>query len=94
MKISVSTDKLRDALQYVTDVIERRFTYPILSNVLFEVGEDGILHLRATDHDLSLMADVETMSVSETGAVTIPGKKCLDVVRASSQSGEVLIHAD
>ncbi len=94
MKISVSTDKLRDALQYVTDVIERRFTYPILSNVLFEVGEDGVLHLRATDHDLSLMADVETMSVAETGAVTIPGKKCLDVVRASSQSGEVMIHAD
>lgn len=94
MKISVSTDKLRDTLQYVTNVIERRFTYPILSNVLFEVGEDGILHLRATDHDLSLMADVETMSVAETGAVTIPGKKCLDVVRASSQSGEVMVHAD
>ena len=94
MKISVNTDKLRDALQYVTSVIEKRFTYPILSNVLFEVDEDGILHLRATDHDLSLMADIETMSVAEAGAVTIPGKKCLDVVRASSQSGEVFIHAD
>ena len=93
MKLTINSEKLRDALQYVTDVIEKRFTYPILTNVLFEADEEGVLHLRATDHDISLMADIEVEQLEASGAVTIPGKKCLDVVKTASESSEVMIDA-
>jgi len=93
MKFTINTEKLRDALQYVTNVIEKRFTYPILTNVLFDVDENNTLRLRATDHDISLMAEIEVENLEAAGSVTIPGKKCLDVVRTAANSSEVMIDA-
>jgi len=93
MKFTINTEKLRDALQYVTNVIEKRFTYPILTNVLFDVDENNLLRLRATDHDISLMAEIEVENLEAAGSVTIPGKKCLDVVRTAANSSEVMIDA-
>ncbi len=93
MEITVRAEALRDTLQYVTSVIEKRFTYPILTNVLFEANGDGTMNLRATDHDLSLMATLDLSDVQSSGEVTIPGKKALDIVRASAYSGDIHIKA-
>lgn len=91
MKFTINNENLRDALHYVNNVIEKRFTYPILTNVLFEVDDEGMLNLRATDHDISLMATVQVDSITEAGSVTIPGKKCLDVLRAASSDSEIVV---
>lgn len=89
MKFNVDLKQLGDALQYVTGVIERKFTYPILTNVLVEVNADGVVVLRATDHNMSLMAQLEALEVVEPGATTIPGRRSLDVVNSVGADGSI-----
>lgn len=80
MKFKLECRKLMENLQFVTSVIERKFTYPILTNVLVEAHEDGTLNFRATDHDMSLVATIDALEVIEPGTITVPGKKFLDVI--------------
>lgn len=87
MKFKVDLKELGDALSYVSDVLERRFTYPILTNVLVDVDRDAQVRLRATDHDMTLVAELEAEDVAEPGAITIPGRRSLDVVNSIGAQG-------
>ncbi|MCY3885477.1 MAG: DNA polymerase III subunit beta [Gammaproteobacteria bacterium] len=89
MKFKVDLKELGDALGYVSDVLERRFTYPILTNVLIDVDRDGQVRLRGTDHDMTLIAVLEAEDVVEPGAVTIPGRRSLDVVNSIGVQGSI-----
>lgn len=89
MKFKVDLKELGDALSYVSDVLERRFTYPILTNVLVDVDRDAQVRLRATDHDMTLVAVIEAEDVAEPGAITIPGRRSLDVVNSIGAQGSI-----
>ena len=54
MKFSVNQKDLQESLGFCQNVIERRSTLPILSNVLIE-AKSGKLKITATDLDLSLI---------------------------------------
>lgn len=89
MKFKVDLKELGDALGFVSDVLERKFTYPILTNVLVEVDIEGQVRLRGTDHDMTLMAVLNAEEVMEPGAITIPGRRSLDVVNSIGAQGSV-----
>ena len=82
MKFDVEKSALIEPLQRVVNVLERRQTLPILSHVLIECSESGIV-LVGTDQEIELSAriPIDSVDVSGVGAVTVPGRKLLDIVR-------------
>ena len=82
MKFDVDKNALVEPLQRVVNVLERRQTLPILSHVLIECSESGIV-LVGTDQEIELSAriPINSVDVSGVGAVTVPGRKMLDIVR-------------
>lgn len=79
MRFEVERDALLKPLQAVIGVVERRQTLPILANIHVNVSEDG-LTLTATDMEVELRSRGPAM-VKETGQVTVPGRKWLDIVK-------------
>ncbi len=79
MKLSIERSALLRSLGHVQNVVERRTTIPILSNVKLEARE-GTLGLTATDMDLSMAAS-EDAAVAEPGATTVSAHLLFDIVR-------------
>ncbi len=79
MEISVSKFELLKELTATQGVVERKTTIPILSNFLFEAGNDR-LTITATDLDLSLRTSCAA-KVKREGACTIPARKLYDYVK-------------
>ena len=80
MKLMAEREKLLAPLQAVIGVVERRQTMPVLANVLLGVRQ-GQLSITATDLEVELVAATE-VAVHETGDITVPGRKFLDILRA------------
>lgn len=79
MEISVSKFELLRELTATQGVVERKTTIPILSNFLFEAGNDRLI-ITATDLDLSLRTSCAA-KVKREGACTIPARKLYDYVK-------------
>jgi len=88
MKLTIKRETLLKPLQMLTGVIERRQTMAVLANVLFELkGEE--LFLTGTDLEVELRARVLVEQCLETGAVTVPAKKLLEICRALPDQAEL-----
>ncbi|HET6933458.1 MAG TPA: DNA polymerase III subunit beta [Candidatus Angelobacter sp.] len=79
MEISVSKSDLLKELTATQGVVERKTTIPILSNFLFEAGNDR-LSITATDLDLSLRTSCPA-KVKKEGSCTVPARKLYDYVK-------------
>ena len=79
MEITVSKFELLRELTATQGVVERKTTFAILSNYLFEAGADR-LSLTATDLDLSLRTSCNA-KVKKEGSCTIPARKLHDYVK-------------
>ena len=95
MKFDVEKSALIEPLQRVVNVLERRQTLPILSHVLIECSESGIV-LVGTDQEIELSAriPIDNVDVSGVGAVTVPGRKLLDIVRHLSEGAVISCEAE
>lgn len=87
MKLTIERGDLLDALSHVQNIVERRTTIPILSNVLLEATK-GALKLTATDLDIEAVDSAEA-KVSQPGSVTAPAGTLFDVVRKLPSGAEV-----
>src|SRR5919108_2341850 len=79
MKISCGRDELVAKLSVVARAVSTRTAVQILSGILLR-AEDGELHLSATDMELSLRTSLRA-EVEGDGAVVVPGRLLLDLVR-------------
>src|ERR1051325_5962558 len=79
MKLTISKEQMLQGLQAVQNIVSTRTTLPVLSNVLLR-AEGGRLDLTATDLDVTISSAVEG-SVEKAGAVTLPAKKLLGIVK-------------
>jgi DNA polymerase-3 subunit beta len=89
MKLTIERGALLKSLGHVQNVVERRNTIPILSNVLLEAGANA-LGLTATDMDLTIIERV-AVSVGSNGAVTVPAHTLYDIVRKLPEGAQVEI---
>ena len=89
MKLTIERGDLLNALSHVQNIVERRTTIPILSNVLLQ-AKKGELRLTATDLDIEAV-DSADAKVSREGAVTAPAGTLFDVVRKLPSGADVLI---
>jgi DNA polymerase III subunit beta len=89
MKLTIERSDLLDALNHVQNIVERRTTIPILSNVLLQ-AKKGELRLTATDLDIEAV-DAAPAKVSREGAITAPAGTLFDVVRKLPAGAEIQI---
>ncbi len=92
MKISISRDAILNPLQMVNNVIERRQTLPILSNVLLSV-KNNILSLTGTDLEVEIINTCPIENTDE-GDTTLPGRKLLDICKALPEGSNLEIMID
>ena len=87
MKFSIERAALLTALGHVQNVVERRNTIPILSNVLMSAGE-GKITLVATDLDIEISEGSEA-NVDVPGDVTAPAHTLYDIARKLPDGAQV-----
>ncbi len=92
MKAVIERATLLKGLGHVHNVVERRNTIPILSNVSLEAGEDGGLRLMATDLDLQIVESIEAQ-VSDPGATTVSAHTLFEIVRKLPEGSQVELTA-
>ena len=99
MKFEISRDALLKPLNLVAGVVERRQTLPILANVLLVLDGDR-LSLTGTDLEVELVGRVQLPTAGESGEVTVPARKFVDIckslpegsdIKLSAQDGKVMV---
>src|SRR5919202_1577461 len=90
MKVVCSRDELVQKLAVVARAVSTRASVQILSGVLLR-AEGGRLHLAATDMELSLRSSLEAQ-VDGEGAVVVPGRLLVDLVRLLPESEVTIEH--
>lgn len=93
MKFVISRESLLRPLQLAAGVVEKRQTLPVLANVLLEVKGQQ-LSLTGTDLEVELVCRVTLDEVGEEGAVTVPGKKLVDICRTLPDGAQVEIELE
>ena len=91
VNVTANRDVLAEALQTVGRAVSARSTVQILGGILVQAGE-GSVELAATDMELSIRARIDA-EVAEDGAVVVPGRLLLDIVRVLP-AGEVTLAYD
>lgn len=79
MKFSTTKDVLLKGIQTAQSAINQKTSLPILSNILLEAGEEGVV-LTATDLDMGIVVNIP-IKPSVAGAITMPAKKFYDIIR-------------
>lgn len=80
-QLSIKKEVLLNALLTVAGAMDKKNSLAILSNFLFKV-EDNTLFLTATDLEIEISAQVNCDSNQNSGRITVPGKKLIDIIRS------------
>ena len=79
MRLTISREKLQEALTAVAAAVPAKTTLPVLGNLLLETTERG-LRLSGTDLDIGVSTEI-VADVESPGAITVPAKKLVEIVR-------------
>jgi DNA polymerase-3 subunit beta len=85
MKFTITREQLLEGLNAVTAAVPSKTTLPVLANILLEATKDG-LRLSGTDLDIAVGTTVPA-SVDQEGAITLPARKLLELVRELPSAG-------
>ena len=92
MKFSINQKDLQESLGFCQNVIERRSTLPILSNVLIE-AKNKILKITATDLDMIFVHNISNVEINEEGETTTNSTIMHDIVRKFSAGKKINVEA-
>jgi len=93
MKFTIQREPLLRPLQLVCGVVERRQTLPVLSNLLVRVDEEGIT-LITTDLEVEMVGRTTDGTALESGEITVPARKFLDICRALPEGAGVEMRSE
>ena len=79
MRITCEKDELAEKLQLVGRAVSPRTSVQILAGIMLS-AHDGRLSLSATDMEISLRVSLDAQA-DEEGAVVVPGRLLVDIVR-------------
>ncbi len=91
MKVTIQRATLLKPLQFVSGVVERKQTMPILSNLLLKASAET-LSLTSSDTEIELMAICFPEKISQPGETTVSARKLLDICRALPE--EAVVHLE
>lgn len=86
---NIEKEVLLKPLQIVVGVVERKQTIPILSNILIQ-KESGTVRFSATDLEIQISTEIESSDMDKE-AVTLSGKKLLDIMRILPDQSRISI---
>lgn len=92
MHIRAAREELLKPLSFVANIVDRRQIQPILGHILLET-EDS-LRMTGTDLEVELRSTMSALTVVSGGAVTVPGRKLFDIVRALPAGAEIEIRQE
>jgi DNA polymerase-3 subunit beta len=81
MELKIGAQELARALGRSQGIVEKKSTMPILSHVLLEAKKGNLLHVSATDLDLSVSSE-HPCEVSKEGALAVPAKHLFEIDRS------------
>jgi DNA polymerase III subunit beta len=90
MRVVCQKDDLAEKLQVVGRGVSTRTTVQILAGILLRAA-GGSLHLSATDMEISVRDSFDAQ-VDEEGAVVVPGRLLVDIVRLLPAGDVTLEH--
>ncbi|KRW61008.1 DNA polymerase III subunit beta [Pseudomonas sp. TTU2014-080ASC] len=93
MHFTIQREALLKPLQLVAGVVERRQTLPVLSNVLLVV-EGQQLSLTGTDLEVELVGRVTLEEPAESGEITVPARKLMDICKSLPTDALIDIRID
>ena len=93
MRFMISREALLPALQLVAGVVERRQTMPVLSNILL-VLDGQELSLTGTDTEVELVGRVSLEQPGESGEITVPARKLMDICKSLPADAQISIELD
>lgn len=93
MKFTITREALLRPLQIVAGVVERKHTFPVLSNVLLVV-EDNQLSLTGTDLEVEFIGRVPLESSAQPGEITVPARKLMDICKSLPDEVEIEVKQD
>ncbi len=89
MKITIQTQKLRDGISKISNIVERKSSRPILTNCLVELKNSNI-ELIATDLEVTAKIILEA-KVEGTGKFCLNTKNIVDILRELPEGNLELI---
>lgn len=92
MKITVSRESILKPLQAIHNIVEKKQTMPILSNVLIRATENQLV-LMGTDTEMELCASIPA-TVMELGETTTAARKLFDICRSLPEKSELHLQMD
>jgi len=87
MYVSLSRSDMLQAVQRCQNIVEKRHTIPILSNILIKAEENN-LHFSATDLEVGVRTH-SSASVKQKGALTVSARKLFDVIKELDADADV-----
>lgn len=83
----VKKENLLTPLLTVAGAVDKKQSLVILSNFLFKL-KDNQLHITATDLEIEISAQVSCNASDCEGAITVPAKKFIDIIRSLEDDAE------
>jgi len=93
MQITLSRATLIKPLTYVSSVVEKRQTLPILSNVLLQLDKEGVLTMTGTDLEVEVISRCNDVK-GDPGEISLNARKLLDITRALPEAAEISIRSE
>ena len=93
MKLKLSRGAFLKPLTYVSSVVEKRQTLPILSNVLIQFDGSSRLSMTGTDLEVEVITYCENVS-GESGEMSINARKLFDITRSLPEDAEISITSE
>src|SRR5258708_27265855 len=99
MEIRLKRNDFLGELIPMQGIVERKTTIPVLSHLLLtardspDAGGGSMLHLAATDLDVSLTSRCEA-EIREGGAIAVQAKKLIEIIRSLSASEVLLVQEE
>ena len=88
MEFTINRDIFLKALGRANGIIERKTTFPILSNVLIE-AKDSKIKITATDLDIIYFEEVLPVELKKEGSTTTSGSILYDILRKLKSNAKV-----
>ena len=92
MKFSVNQKDLQESLSFCQNVIERRSTLPILSNILLEASGKELI-ITATDLDMIFVHRIQSVEIEKEGKTTTNSLIMYDIVRKFSSGKKINVES-
>ena len=89
MKFLVSKPVIFKSLSHLQNIVDKKNTLPILSNILIE-AENNSLILSSTDMDISIKEEINC-NVLESGSTTINAQLIYEIIRKLPDTSEIEI---